>query len=105
VQTVHAETNPRFHALISAFERRTGVPVVLNTSFNDRGEPVVETPADAVHAFLSTELDALVIHDWILRKRAIHRVARPVLRRWLRLREAMQSAAIREAAAKSILDG
>ncbi len=105
VQTVHKETNPRFYELIRAFERRTGVPVVLNTSFNDRGEPIVETPGDAVRAFLSTELDALVIHDWVLKKRAIHKTARPLLKRWMRFRQALKSAAIREAAAKSILEG
>lgn len=105
VQTVHVETNPRLHALLRAFEQRTGVPVLLNTSFNDRGEPIVETPGDAVRAFLSTELDVLVVHDWILRKRASHRMLRPLLRRWIRLRSAMSSAALREAAAKSILQG
>lgn len=105
VQTVHRETNPRFHALLEAFERRSGVPVLLNTSFNDRGEPIVESPADAVQCFLSTALDGLVLHDWILRKRAIHRTVAPVLRRWLRFRQAMRSSAIREAAARWILEG
>jgi carbamoyltransferase len=105
VQTVHKETNPRFHALVSAFARRTGVPIVLNTSFNDRGEPIVETPGDAVRAYLGTELDALVVHDWILRKRAIHRTLRPLLGRCHRLRAALRSAAIREAAAKTVLEG
>jgi carbamoyltransferase len=105
VQTVHRETNPRFHALIEAFARRTGVPVLLNTSFNDRGEPIVETPEDAVRCFLSTDLDAVVLHDWILRKRGVHRVLAPVLRRWIRVRRAMESSAYREAAAQSILEG
>ncbi len=104
VQTVHRETNPRFHALISAFADRTGVPVVLNTSFNDRGEPIVESPADAVQTFLDTELDALVIHDWMLEKRAVHRVLRPLLRRWNVARRQLTSSQLRHAAARRILE-
>ncbi|MFY1669652.1 carbamoyltransferase [Plantactinospora sp. WMMB334] len=69
VQTVDAEVNPRYHALISAFHERTGVPVVLNTSFNDAGEPIVETPADAVRTFLNTELDHLYLGPYLVRKR------------------------------------
>lgn len=68
VQTVHRETNPRFHALLEAFERRTGVPVLVNTSFNVRGEPIVCTPKDAIEAFFSTPLDALVIGSFLVRK-------------------------------------
>ena len=69
IQTVHRETNPRFHALLSAFKERTGCPVLVNTSFNVRGEPIVCTPEDAMRCFMGTELDALVIGDCILRKR------------------------------------
>jgi len=69
VQTVKAEVNPRYHALISAFHERTGVPLVLNTSFNDAGEPIVETPADAVRTFLNTELDYLYIGPYLVQKR------------------------------------
>ncbi len=72
VQTVDREDDPRFHALIAAFEARTGVPVVLNTSFNLRGEPIVETPADAVDCYLRSRLDALVMEDLVLEKRGIH---------------------------------
>ena len=68
VQTVDARSNPRFHALLRAFERRTGVPVLINTSFNVRGEPIVCTPKDAVDAFYSTPLDALVIGSFVLEK-------------------------------------
>ena len=68
IQTVHAETNPRYHALISAFERRTGVPVVINTSFNVRGEPIVCTPEDAFRCFMGTDLDLLAIGNCVLRK-------------------------------------
>ena len=68
IQTVHAETNPRYHALISAFKARTGCPVVVNTSFNVRGEPIVCTPEDAFHCFMGTELDVLAIGNCILEK-------------------------------------
>jgi carbamoyltransferase len=70
VQTVHKETNPRYHALISAFKRRTGYGVVVNTSFNVRGEPIVRTPAEAYRCFMRTELDALVIGDHLFLKAA-----------------------------------
>lgn len=68
IQTVHAETNPRFHALIAAFKRRTGCPVLVNTSFNVRGEPIVCTPEDAFRCFMGTDLDMLAIGSLILRK-------------------------------------
>jgi carbamoyltransferase len=68
VQTVHAETNPRFHALLSAFKRKTGCPVLVNTSFNVRGEPIVRTPEDAFRCFMGTDLDVLAIGNLYLRK-------------------------------------
>ena len=68
VQTVHAETNPRYHALIKAFDARTGCGVVVNTSFNVRGEPIVATPADAYRCFMRTEMDYLIVDDFILAK-------------------------------------
>ena len=68
VQTVHADTNPRFHALISRFKAKTGCPVLVNTSFNVRGEPIVGTPQDAYRCFLATDMDALVLEDCVLRK-------------------------------------
>ena len=68
VQTVHAETNPRFHALLSAFKAKTGCPVLVNTSFNVRGEPIVCTPEDAFRCFMGTELDALAIGNLYLVK-------------------------------------
>jgi carbamoyltransferase len=70
VQTVHGETNPRFHALISAFKARTGCPVIVNTSFNVRGEPIVCTPEDAFRCFMGTGLEVLAIGDCLLRKDA-----------------------------------
>ncbi len=68
IQTVSAETNPRFHALLKAFERRTGCPVLVNTSFNVRGEPIVCTPSDAYRCFLGTGIETLAIGNFILRK-------------------------------------
>jgi carbamoyltransferase len=68
VQTVHAETNPRYHALISAFKGRTGCPVIVNTSFNIRGEPIVCTPEDAFRCFMGTEIEILAIENCFLRK-------------------------------------
>ena len=68
-QTVSEEQNPRLHALISAFLRRTDVPLLLNTSFNAAHEPVVCTPQDAVNTFLSTDLDVLVLGDYVARRR------------------------------------
>ena len=68
IQTVHRETNPRYHALISAFKERTGCPVIVNTSFNVRGEPIVATPEDGFRCFMGTEIDALAIGNCFLRK-------------------------------------
>lgn len=68
IQTVHADTNPRYYALISRFKALTGCPVLVNTSFNVRGEPIVCTPQDAFRCFMGTEIDMLVVGDCILRK-------------------------------------
>ena len=68
IQTVHAATNPRYHALLSAFRERTGCSVLVNTSFNVRGEPIVCSPTDAFRCFMGTELDVLVIGRSILKK-------------------------------------
>jgi len=70
IQTVHRETNPRYHALLTAFEARTGCPVLVNTSFNVRGEPVVCTPEDALACFMSTGMEVLVVGNCLLRKEA-----------------------------------
>lgn len=67
-QTVDAATNPRYHALLRAFEARTGVPVVLNTSFNVKGEAIVCTPRDALRTFFATGIDALAIGAFIVHK-------------------------------------
>jgi carbamoyltransferase len=68
IQTVDAATDPRYHALISRFKEKTGCPVIVNTSFNVRGEPIVCTPEDAFHCLMGTEMDALAIGNCILRK-------------------------------------
>ncbi len=68
IQTVDAETNPRYHALLSRFKALTGCPVLVNTSFNVRGEPIVCTPEDAFHCFMGTEIEALAIGNCLLRK-------------------------------------
>jgi carbamoyltransferase len=68
IQTVHRETNPRYHALIAAFKALTGCPVIVNTSFNVRGEPIVCDPEDAFRCFMGTEMDMLVCGNAILDK-------------------------------------
>lgn len=68
VQTVCRETNPRFHGLLSALDDITGIPVVLNTSFNVKGEPIVCSPADAVRCFLNTDIDTLAIGNYLVEK-------------------------------------
>jgi len=68
VQTVHPETNPRYYQLISEFQRLTGCGVLVNTSFNVRGEPIVCTPEDAYRCFMRTEMDYLVLENYVLAK-------------------------------------
>jgi carbamoyltransferase len=68
VQTVSAGRAPRFHAILRAFERRTGCPVLVNTSFNIRGEPIVHDPADAYRCFMLTDMDVLVVGNHLIRK-------------------------------------
>jgi carbamoyltransferase len=70
IQTVHRETNPRYHALIERFHDLTGCPVIVNTSFNVRGEPIVGTPEDAFRCFMGTEIERLAIGNVWLRKEA-----------------------------------
>jgi carbamoyltransferase len=68
IQTVHQNTNPRYHKLISLFKERTGCPVIVNTSFNVRGEPIVCTPEDAFRCFMGTEIETLAVGNCFLRK-------------------------------------
>lgn len=73
VQTVRRDDNPRFHEVLRAFHEMTGVPVIMNTSFNVKGEPIVMTPLDAIRCFLGTQIDLLVLDDLIVEKRAVAR--------------------------------
>jgi carbamoyltransferase len=68
IQTVHSGTNPRYHQLLKRFKALTGCPVLVNTSFNVRGEPIVSSPEDAFRCFMGTELDVLVVGQAFLRK-------------------------------------
>jgi carbamoyltransferase len=68
IQTVHAETNPRYYRLLKAFEAQTGCGVLVNTSFNVRGEPIVCTPEEAYRCFMRTEIDVLVLENCLLEK-------------------------------------
>ena len=68
IQTVHADTNPKYHAVISKFKEKTGCPLVVNTSFNVRGEPIICTPTDAFKCFMGTEMDVLAVGDYVLYK-------------------------------------
>jgi carbamoyltransferase len=69
VQTVNADTHPEFHALIAAFDALTGCPMLVNTSFNVRGEPIVCSPEDAYRCFMRTEMDLLVMEDVLVWRR------------------------------------
>ncbi|QOZ34540.1 carbamoyltransferase C-terminal domain-containing protein [Bradyrhizobium sp. CCBAU 53421] len=79
VQSVREETNPALYRLLKEFEALTGVPVLINTSFNVKGEPIIETPQDAVSCFLTTGIDNLVLHDTLVTKTAMHKVVTPVM--------------------------
>ena len=68
IQTVHSDTNPRYHALISKFYELTGCPLLVNTSFNVRGEPIICTPTDAFKCFMGTDLDVLAVGNYLLIK-------------------------------------
>ena len=68
IQTVHADTNPRYHAVISKFKEKTGCPLVVNTSFNVRGEPIICKPTDAFKCFMGTEMDVLAVGSYVLYK-------------------------------------
>ena len=68
VQTVFKELNPKFYNLIENFYKITGIPLIINTSFNVRGEPIVETPEDAIKCFFGTEMDYLVMDNFIIYK-------------------------------------
>jgi carbamoyltransferase len=71
LQTVSARTNPRYHALIAAFEKRTGIPLLLNTSFNEH-EPIVASPQEALACYMKTNMDVLALGNWVLRRELQH---------------------------------
>lgn len=77
IQTVDRDTNPRYHALLTTFEEKTGCPVLINTSFNVRGEPIVCTPEDAWRCFMRTDMDVLVLDRFVIEKREEDRLADP----------------------------
>lgn len=79
VQTVREATNPMLYRLLKEFDALTGVPVLINTSFNVKGEPIVETPRDAVICFLTTGIDHLVLHDTLVSKNALHKIVGPLV--------------------------
>ncbi|EKS39002.1 carbamoyltransferase family protein [Afipia clevelandensis] len=79
VQTVREATNPMLYKLLKEFDALTGVPVLINTSFNVKGEPIIETPRDAVICFLTTGVDHLVMHDLLVSKNAMHRFVGPLV--------------------------
>ncbi len=68
IQTVHYDTNPKYHAVISKFKEKTDCPIVVNTSFNVRGEPIICTPTDAFKCFMGTGLDVLAVGNYLLYK-------------------------------------
>jgi carbamoyltransferase len=79
VQTVREDTNPMLYRLLREFDALTGVPVLINTSFNVKGEPIVETPRDAVICFLTTGVDYLILHDTLVSKNAMHAIVGPLV--------------------------
>ena len=68
IQTVHEDTNPRYYEILRAFDKRTGCPVLVNTSFNVRGEPIVGSPAEAYTCFMRTDMDCLVVENFLIMK-------------------------------------
>jgi carbamoyltransferase len=77
VQTVREDTNPKLYRLLKEFEALTGVPVLVNTSFNVKGEPIVEAPADAMNCFMNTGIDYLALHDMLISKNRWHKTLMP----------------------------
>jgi carbamoyltransferase len=80
VQTIRLDQNERLYRLLQAFDKLTGVPVLMNTSFNVKGEPIVETPEDAISCFLSTGIDYLALHDVLITKKPAHKVVAPIIK-------------------------
>jgi len=93
VQTVTEASSPRLYRLLKEFEKLTGVPVLINTSFNVKGEPIVETPKDAMDCFLTTGIHYLAIHDMLVSKSALHPVMLKMLRFYTDVGEIVQTSA------------
>jgi carbamoyltransferase len=91
IQTVREQDNPLLYRLLKEFDALTGVPVLLNTSFNVKGEPIVERPHDAIECFLTTGIDYLNLHDLIMSKTGLHSVLTPVLRVYSDVRTIVQA--------------
>ena len=86
VQTVRREQNERMYDLLTEFEKLTGVPVLVNTSFNIKGEPIVETPQDAMNCFIYTGIDYLALHDTLISKNALYKVLAPFIKVYYELK-------------------
>jgi carbamoyltransferase len=97
VQTVRQEHNARLYRLLKEFEAITGVPVLVNTSFNIKGEPIVESPEDALNCFLTTGMDYLVLHDTLIAKNPFYRVLSPVIRTYSEIASVTRAAWTAEA--------
>jgi carbamoyltransferase len=80
VQTVRREQNERMYDLLMEFDKLTGVPVLVNTSFNIKGEPIVETPQDAMNCFIYTGIDYLALHDTLVAKNVIYKIFSPFIK-------------------------
>jgi carbamoyltransferase len=68
LQTIDQKSNPKYYQLINTYYHKTGIPLILNTSFNVKGEPIVCTPADAIKCFLTTEIDYLLLGNYLIKK-------------------------------------
>ncbi len=84
IQTIRRDQNPRYYDLLKAFEQRTGCPVIINTSFNVRGEPIVESPEDAIQCFLNTDMDYLVLGNYLLKKSDVPKECIPKREQYLK---------------------
>ncbi|MEZ5901010.1 MAG: carbamoyltransferase C-terminal domain-containing protein [Hyphomicrobiaceae bacterium] len=87
VQTVREDQNPKLHRLLKEFDKITGVPVLINTSFNVKGEPIVESPQDAINCFLGTGIDYLALHDMLIEKNKMHGIMLPMRKTYKEISE------------------
>jgi carbamoyltransferase len=93
VQTVTEQQNERLYRLLKEFDAITGVPVLINTSFNVKGEPIIETPEDAIQCFLTTGIDYLALHDVLMEKKATHRFLNPIFKTYSDVRMIVHASA------------